>query len=122
MGTQHLQKVLNEQLTNHIRENLPKLRQRIKAKFDELRNEIDEFGDDDPKNYSKIMMEWVDFFTYDNLSENGHRSKSDKLVIEKLPKGHKKWPRVVGNLDPRTLIMTQSSIDDPIDINWLLGH
>lgn len=57
MGTQHLQKVLNEQLTNHIRENLPKLRERIKRKYEELRKEIEEFGDDDPKNYSKIMME-----------------------------------------------------------------
>lgn len=57
MGTQHLQKVLNEQLTNHIRETLPKLREIIKVKYEELRREIEEFGDDDPKSYSKIMME-----------------------------------------------------------------
>lgn len=57
MGTQHLQKILNEQLTNHIRETLPKLRERIKNKHEELWREIDEFGDDDPKNFSRVMME-----------------------------------------------------------------
>lgn len=57
MGTSYLQKVLNEQLTSHIRETLPKLKEKIRGKLEELSIEMRESGDDDPKSYSKIMME-----------------------------------------------------------------
>ena len=33
MGTPHLQKVLNQQLTNHIRETLPTLRQSLQKQL-----------------------------------------------------------------------------------------
>lgn len=60
MGTQFLQKVLNEQLTSHIRETLPGLKERIREQYEELRGEINEISDDNPKNHSKVMIEWVD--------------------------------------------------------------
>uniref|UniRef100_A0A8B9BPA6 dynamin GTPase n=1 Tax=Anser brachyrhynchus TaxID=132585 RepID=A0A8B9BPA6_9AVES len=43
MGTPHLQKVLNQQLTNHIRETLPSLRSKLQSQLLSLEKEVEEY-------------------------------------------------------------------------------
>ena len=40
MGTPYLQKVLNQQLTNHIRESLPKVRSRLAKQMADIEKEV----------------------------------------------------------------------------------
>lgn len=47
MGTAYLQEVLNQQLTNHIRDTLPKLRDKLQEKRIQLEKEVNEY-----KNFS----------------------------------------------------------------------
>ena len=68
MGTPYLQKVLNQQLTNHIRETLPGLRDRLQKQMLSLEKEVEQykyFRPDDPSIKTKAMLQWVnckDFF------------------------------------------------------------
>merc|ERR1719244_1943894 len=51
MGTPYLQKVLNQQLTNHIRETLPGLRDRLQKQMLSLEKDVEQykyFRPDDP--------------------------------------------------------------------------
>ena len=43
MGTPYLQKVLNQQLTNHIRETLPTLRQTLQKQLVGLEKDVAKF-------------------------------------------------------------------------------
>ncbi|NXV52011.1 DYN2 protein, partial [Uria aalge] len=60
MGTPHLQKVLNQQLTNHIRETLPSLRSKLQSQLLSLEKEVEEyknFRPDDPTRKTKALLQ-----------------------------------------------------------------
>lgn len=64
MGTPYLQRVLNQQLTNHIRETLPALRNKLQAQLLAMEKDVSEFKNfrpDDPHMKTKAMVQWVDF-------------------------------------------------------------
>uniref|UniRef100_A0A8C5UGR7 dynamin GTPase n=1 Tax=Malurus cyaneus samueli TaxID=2593467 RepID=A0A8C5UGR7_9PASS len=59
MGTPHLQRVLNQQLTNHIRETLPSLRSKLQSQLLSLEKEVEEyknFRPDDPTRKTKALL------------------------------------------------------------------
>ena len=62
MGTPYLQKVLNQQLTNHIRETLPGLRDRLQKQLLSLEKEVEQykyFRPDDPSIKTKAMLQSI---------------------------------------------------------------
>ncbi|XP_056426487.1 dynamin-2 isoform X2 [Hyla sarda] len=62
MGTPHLQKALNQQLTNHIRETLPALRSKLQSQMLSLEKEVEEyknFRPDDPTRKTKALLQMV---------------------------------------------------------------
>ena len=62
MGTPYLQRVLNQQLTNHIRDTLPTLRNKLQSQLLSMEKEVEEyknFRPDDPARKTKAMMQWV---------------------------------------------------------------
>ena len=63
MGTPYLQRVLNQQLTNHIRETLPSLRNKLQTQLLSMEKDVEEyknFRPDDPTRKTKAMMQWVE--------------------------------------------------------------
>ena len=77
MGTAFLQKVLNQQLTNHIRDTLPVLRSKLQQQFLALEKEVAEFknySSDDPQRKTKALLTYVNLqyygcFCFMNISE-----------------------------------------------------
>ncbi|XP_069793834.1 dynamin 3a isoform X4 [Narcine bancroftii] len=68
MGTPYLQKILNEQLTNHIRETLPALRDKLQRQLSCLEKEVEVFKDcraDDPALTTKVLLLMVKQFSVD---------------------------------------------------------
>nr|XP_031545471.1 dynamin-2 isoform X2 [Vicugna pacos] len=68
MGTPHLQKTLNQQLTNHIRESLPALRSKLQSQLLSLEKEVEEyknFRPDDPTRKTKALLQMVQQFGVD---------------------------------------------------------
>ncbi|XP_030052892.1 dynamin-2 isoform X4 [Microcaecilia unicolor] len=68
MGTPHLQKTLNQQLTNHIRETLPALRSKLQSQLLSLEKEVEEyknFRPDDPARKTKALLQMVQQFGVD---------------------------------------------------------
>uniref|UniRef100_A0A665W8D9 Interferon-induced GTP-binding protein Mx n=1 Tax=Echeneis naucrates TaxID=173247 RepID=A0A665W8D9_ECHNA len=68
MGTAHLQKVLNQQLTNHIRETLPGLRSKLQSQLLSIEKEVEEyknFRPDDPSRKTKALLQMVQQFAVD---------------------------------------------------------
>ena len=62
MGTPNLQKVLNDQLTNHIRDTLPALRNKLQSQLMSMERDVAEyknFRPDDPTIKTKAMMQLV---------------------------------------------------------------
>jgi dynamin GTPase len=60
LGTPYLQKVLNQQLTNHIRDTLPALRDRLQKMYLSLEKEVDQykyFSPNDPSIRTKAMLQ-----------------------------------------------------------------
>lgn len=61
-GTPYLQRVLNQQLTNHIRDTLPALREKLQKQLFSLEKEVDEFKHfrpDDPSGKTKAMLQMI---------------------------------------------------------------
>jgi len=59
MGTAYLQRTLNQQLTNHIRETLPALRNKLQSQMLSMEKDVAEyknFNPDDPSKKTKAMM------------------------------------------------------------------
>ena len=59
MGTAYLQKVLNQQLTNHIRESLPQLKNNIEKQLATIEKEVEvckNIRPDDPNYKTKALM------------------------------------------------------------------
>ncbi|XP_067115147.1 dynamin-2-like isoform X1 [Osmerus mordax] len=68
MGTPHLQKTLNQQLTNHIRDTLPGLRSKLQSQMLSLEKEVEEyknFRPDDPTRKTKALLQMVQQFGVD---------------------------------------------------------
>ncbi|XP_075912194.1 dynamin-1 isoform X2 [Petromyzon marinus] len=68
MGTPYLQRVLNQQLTNHIRDTLPALRNRLQSQLLALEKEAEEykhFSPDDPTRKTKALLQMVQQFGVD---------------------------------------------------------
>uniref|UniRef100_A0A3Q1G1B8 Dynamin-2 n=1 Tax=Acanthochromis polyacanthus TaxID=80966 RepID=A0A3Q1G1B8_9TELE len=68
MGTPHLQKTLNQQLTNHIRDTLPGLRSKLQSQLLSLEKEVEEFKNfrpDDPTRKTKALLQMVQQFGVD---------------------------------------------------------
>ena len=62
MGTSYLQKTLNQQLTNHIRETLPALRSKLQAQLFSMEKEVAEYKNlspDDPGRKTKALLTYV---------------------------------------------------------------
>jgi dynamin 1/3 len=60
LGTPHLQKVLNSQLTNHIRDTLPGLRDKLQKQMMTLEKEVEQyknFRPNDPSIKTKAMLQ-----------------------------------------------------------------
>nr|XP_015815945.2 dynamin-1 isoform X2 [Nothobranchius furzeri] len=68
MGTAYLQKVLNQQLTNHIRDTLPGLRSKLQSQLLSIEKEVEEyknFKPDDPSRKTKALLQMVQQFAVD---------------------------------------------------------
>jgi len=62
MGTPYLQRILNQQLTNHIRSTLPSLRNKLQTELLSMEKEVEEyrnFRPDDPTRKTKALMQYV---------------------------------------------------------------
>ena len=60
MGTPFLQRTLNQQLTNHIRDTLPALRNKLQGQLISMEKDVEEFKNfrpDDPTRKTKAMMQ-----------------------------------------------------------------
>ncbi|XP_028318986.1 dynamin-1a isoform X4 [Gouania willdenowi] len=68
MGTAYLQKILNQQLTNHIRDTLPGLRAKLQSQLLSIEKEVEEyknFRPDDPSRKTKALLQMVQQFSVD---------------------------------------------------------
>ncbi|XP_049338814.1 SUN domain-containing ossification factor isoform X2 [Astyanax mexicanus] len=68
MGTPYLQKALNQQLTNHIRDTLPAFRSKLQSQVLALDKEAEEyrhFRPDDPSRKTKALLQMVQQFSVD---------------------------------------------------------
>ncbi|KAA0719628.1 Dynamin-3 [Triplophysa tibetana] len=68
MGTPHLQRVLNQQLTNHIRDTLPAFRSKLQSQLLALDREAEEYRHyqpDDPSRKTKALLQMVQQFSVD---------------------------------------------------------
>ncbi|XP_078459410.1 dynamin-1-like isoform X6 [Lampetra planeri] len=68
MGTPYLQKTLNQQLTNHIRDTLPALRNKLQGQMLSMEKEVEEyknFRPDDPTRKTKALLQMVQQFAFD---------------------------------------------------------
>ncbi|XP_015784186.1 dynamin isoform X3 [Tetranychus urticae] len=101
LGTQYLQKVLNQQLTNHIRDTLPSLRDKLQKQFFQLEKEVEEyknFRPDDPTRKTKAMLQMIQQLQNDferniegsgsaaiNTSELSGGARINRLFHERFP-------------------------------------
>lgn len=100
MGTPYLQRVLNQQLTNHIRDSLPALRNRLQTQMLQMEKEVEEyknFRPDDPTRKTKAMMQMVTSFGGDfeksiegagseiSTNELSGGAKINKIFHERFP-------------------------------------
>ncbi|XP_014767854.1 dynamin-1 isoform X2 [Octopus bimaculoides] len=84
MGTPYLQRVLNQQLTNHIRDTLPALRNKLQSQLLSMEKEVEEyrnFRPDDPGRKTKAMLTMVQQFSVD-FDKNIEGTGSEINVIE----------------------------------------
>ncbi|XP_075472837.1 dynamin-3 isoform X4 [Ascaphus truei] len=68
MGTPHLQKVLNQQLTNHIRDTLPDFRSKLQSQLLSIEHEVELYknlGPEDPSRNTKALLQMVQHFAVD---------------------------------------------------------
>uniref|UniRef100_A0A8C4IXM6 dynamin GTPase n=1 Tax=Dromaius novaehollandiae TaxID=8790 RepID=A0A8C4IXM6_DRONO len=68
MGTPYLQKVLNQQLTNHIRDTLPGFRSKLQSQLLSIEHEVEvykNFRPEDPTRKTKALLQMVQQFSVD---------------------------------------------------------
>ncbi|KAM7439843.1 Dynamin-related GTPase protein [Porites harrisoni] len=90
MGTSYLQKILNQQLTNHIRETLPALRSRLEENIMALEKEVkgfEHYNPDDPSMKTKALMQMIQQFNND--FEKAIEGSGDQIDTKELSGGAK---------------------------------
>lgn len=100
MGTPYLQRVLNQQLTNHIRDTLPAVRNKLQSQLLSMEKEVEEyrnFRPDDPGRKTKAMLTMVQQFSVDfdkniegtgseiNVNELSGGAKINRIFHERFP-------------------------------------
>ncbi|KAK4337213.1 hypothetical protein RND71_043312 [Anisodus tanguticus] len=101
MGTPYLQRILNQQLTNHIRDSLPALRDKLQKQMLTLEKEVEEyknFRPDDPTRKTKAMLQMIQQLQTDferniegsgsaaiNTSELSGGARINRLFHERFP-------------------------------------
>ncbi|XP_028817568.1 dynamin 3a isoform X2 [Denticeps clupeoides] len=100
IGTVYLQKLLNQQLTNHIRETLPAFRCKLQSQLLGLKKEAEEYRTyrpDDPSHKNKAMLQLVHHFALDfekkivgygeqvDTSELSGGAKINQIFHERFP-------------------------------------
>ncbi|XP_061527147.1 dynamin-1-like isoform X2 [Phycodurus eques] len=100
MGTAYLQKLLNQQLTNHIRDTLPALRSKLQKQLLHIEKEVTEyknFNPDDPARKTKALLQMVQQFAVDfekriegcgdqvDTSELSGGAKINRIFHERFP-------------------------------------
>ncbi|XP_029906056.1 dynamin 3a [Myripristis murdjan] len=88
MGTLHLQKVLSQQLTNHIRDTLPAFRSHLHSQLLALDKEAEEFrhySPNDPARKTKAMLQLIQRFSVD--FEKLIEGSGDKVDTDELSGG-----------------------------------
>ena len=69
MGTAYLQKTLNQQLTNHIKETLPSLRSKLQSRLLSMEKEVAGFKNynpNDPGRNTKELLTYRKLFLNEN--------------------------------------------------------
>jgi len=100
-GTPYLQRILNQQLTNHIRDSLPALRDKLQKQMLTLEKEVEEyknFRHDDPTRKTKAMLQMIQQLQTDferniegsgsaaiNTSELSGGARINRLFHERFP-------------------------------------
>merc|ERR1711910_114445 len=100
-GTTHLQKQLNQQLTNHIRDSLPSLRDKLQRQMLSLEKEVEQykyFQPNDPSIKTKAMLQMIQHLQQDfersiegsgsaavNVLELSGGAKINRLFHERFP-------------------------------------
>ncbi|XP_063393223.1 dynamin isoform X6 [Cydia fagiglandana] len=101
LGTPYLQRVLNQQLTNHIRDTLPGLRDKLQKQLLTLEKDVDQykhFRPDDPSIKTKAMLQMIQQLQTDfertiegsgsaqiNTNELSGGAKINRLFHERFP-------------------------------------
>ncbi|XP_075987343.1 dynamin-1 shibire isoform X6 [Anticarsia gemmatalis] len=101
LGTPYLQRVLNQQLTNHIRDTLPGLRDKLQKQLLALEKDVDQykhFRPDDPSIKTKAMLQMIQTLQTDfertiegsgsaqiNTNELSGGAKINRLFHERFP-------------------------------------
>ncbi|KAG5881864.1 hypothetical protein JTB14_022449 [Gonioctena quinquepunctata] len=101
LGTPYLQRVLNQQLTNHIRDTLPSLRDKLQKQYLTLEKDVDQFKHfrpDDPAIKTKAMLQMIQQLQVDfdrtiegsgsaqiNTIELSGGAKINRLFHERFP-------------------------------------
>lgn len=101
LGTSFLQRTLNQQLTNHIRDHLPALRDRLQKQMLTLEKDVEEykhFRPDDPTRKTKAMLQMIQQLQTDferniegsgsaaiNTSELSGGARINRLFHERFP-------------------------------------
>ncbi|XP_076821288.1 dynamin-1-like isoform X4 [Clavelina lepadiformis] len=85
LGTPHLQKVLNQQLTNHIKDTLPTLQSKLQKQMMDMEKEVEEYKNykpDDPGRKTKAMLQMIQAFnvSFEQLIE-GTGASIDTLEL-----------------------------------------
>ncbi|CAH0722362.1 unnamed protein product, partial [Brenthis ino] len=101
LGTPYLQRVLNQQLTNHIRDTLPGLRDKLQKQLLALEKDVEQykhFRPDDPSIKTKAMLQMIQTLQTDfertiegsgsaqiNTNELSGGAKINRLFHERFP-------------------------------------
>ncbi|KAJ3605836.1 hypothetical protein NHX12_027880, partial [Muraenolepis orangiensis] len=111
MGTPYLQKTLNQQLTNHIRDTLPGLRAKLQSQLLSIEKEVEEyknFRPDDPSRKTKALLQMVQQFSVD--FEKRIEGSGDQIDTAELSGGarinrifHERFPFELMEFDEKEL-------------------
>jgi len=100
MGTPFLQRTLSQQLTNHIRDTLPALRNKLQSQLLSMEKEVEDYKHyrpDDPTRKTKALMQMVNTFGQDmcmtiegsgseiSIREFSGGAKINKIFHERFP-------------------------------------
>ncbi|KAK2551884.1 Dynamin-1 [Acropora cervicornis] len=115
MGTSYLQKVLNQQLTNHIRETLPALRSKLEENVMSLEKEVagfEHYNPDDPSMKTKALMQMIQQFSSD--FEKAIEGGGDSIDTKELSGGakinrifHERFPYEMVKMEKYPLLRDQ---------------